>query len=255
MWKVLKYTLLDLARNRFAAAYTALLFTISTVVFMLEPVNTKALITLSEVVLALTPLLSLVFTIIWSYDQYEFTVLLAVQPLDRRSITMAQYLAVSGALCCAFLIGAGVPIIAWAPGATGWMLLCTGMALTCACSALGLWIAVRQRDRARAVGIGLMTWVFMVLVWDSLLLWIMYSFSDRPIEPLIVPLAALNPIDLSRILIMLKIDLAALLGYTGAVYRDFFGSAGGMIVSFSALTLWVLLPAWAAVRGFRRRDL
>ncbi len=100
-----------------------------------------------------------------------------------------------------------------------------------------------------------MTWVFLVLVYDSLLLWLMFAFSDRPIEPLIVPLAALNPIDLSRMLIMLRIDLAALLGYTGAVYHQFFGSTGGMVVSLLALMLWTALPCWWAVRAFARKDL
>ena len=255
MWKVYKYTLLDLARNRFAIGYALMMLAVSAGLFLLEPDNTKALITLTQVMLALTPLLALVFTIIWFYNQYEFTVLLAVQPLHRSAITRAQYAAVSTALLGSFLFGAGLPIAAWAPGPIGWTLLLTGVALTFVFCALGLWIAVRQRDRAKAVGIGLVAWVVMVLAWDALLLWIMYGFSDYPIEPLIVPLAALNPIDLSRILIMLKIDLAALLGYSGAVYEKFFGSLGGMAVSLFALVLWSLLPAWGAVRAFVRKDL
>ncbi|MCC6540833.1 MAG: ABC transporter permease subunit [Flavobacteriales bacterium] len=255
MWKVCKYTLLDLARNRFAMGYTILLFAVSTGMFMIEGDNTKALITLSQVVLALTPLLALVFTIIYFYNQYEFTVLLAVQPIGRRSIVLAQFLAVSSALLAAFMLGVGLPVLAWAPGAVGATLLVSGAALTTVFCAVGAWIAVTQRDRARAVGIGLVTWVFLVLVYDSLLLWLMFAFSDRPIEPLIVPLAALNPIDLSRMLIMLRIDLAALLGYTGAVYHQFFGSTGGMVVSLLALMLWTALPCWWAVRAFARKDL
>ncbi|MBK7754647.1 MAG: hypothetical protein IPI41_19210 [Flavobacteriales bacterium] len=125
-------------------------------------------------------------------------------------------------------------------------MLLTGAALTMVFCALGMFIAVRQRDRAKAVGIGLATWVFMVLVYDSLLLWLMFSFSDRPIEPVIVPLAALNPIDLSRILIMLKIDLAALLGYTGRCTSSSSAAWGACSVSFLALLLWVLL-----LRGVR----
>lgn len=255
MWKVYKYTLLDLARNRFALGYAMLLFLVSTGLFFLDADAVKALIGLAQVVLALVPLLSLVFTIIWFYNQYEFTVLLAVQPLRRGSITRAQYLAVTTALMISFLFGVGLPVVAWAPGSIGWTLLLTGAALTTVFCALGLLIAVGQRDRAKAVGIGLMTWVLLVLVWDSLLLWLMFSFSDRPIEPLVVPLAALNPIDLSRILIMLKIDLAALLGYSGAVYQKFFGSAGGMLLSLAALILWTVTPAWRAVRVFARKDL
>jgi len=255
MWKVYKYTLLDLARNRFALGYALLLLLVSVGLFMLEADNTKALISLTQVVLALVPLLALVFTIIYFYNQYEFTVLLAVQPLHRQSITRAQFLAIGTALLISFLFGVGFPVVAYAPIPIGWTLLLTGAALTMVFCALGMFIAVGQRDRAKAVGIGLATWVFMVLVYDSLLLWLMFSFSDRPIEPVIVPLAALNPIDLSRILIMLKIDLAALLGYTGAVYQQFFGGAGGMLVSFVALLLWMLLPAWGAVRAFARKDL
>lgn len=255
MWKVYKYTLLDLARNRFALGYALLLLLVSVGLFMLEADNTKALISLTQVILALAPLLALIFTIIYFYNQYEFTVLLAVQPLRRSSITRAQFLAVTTALLGAFLFGVALPVTAYAHGPIGWTLLLTGSALTAVFCALGMFIAVRQRDRARAVGVGLVIWVFMVLVYDSLLLWLMFSFIDRPIEPLIVPLAALNPIDLSRILIMLKIDLAALLGYTGAVYQQFFGSVGGMLLSFLALLLWILLPAWGAVRGFVRKDL
>jgi Cu-processing system permease protein len=255
MWKVYKYTLLDLARNRFALGYALLLLLVSIGLFMLEADNTKALISLTQVVLALVPLLALVFTIIYFYNQYEFTVLLAVQPLRRQSIIRAQFLAVSTALLGAFLLGAGLPVMAYTPGPVGWTLLLTGAALTMVFCALGMFIAVRQSDRAKAVGIGLATWVFMVLVYDSLLLWLMFSFSDRPIEPVIVPLAALNPIDLSRILIMLKIDLAALLGYTGAVYQQFFGGLGGMLLSFAALMLWILFPAMAAMRVFTRKDL
>ncbi len=255
MWKVCKYTLLDLARNRFAIGYALLLLITSSGLFMLEADDTKALITLSQVVLALTPLLALVFTIIWHFNQLEFTVLLAVQPLRRESILRAQYIAVSTALSGSYLFGVGIPVLAWAPGPVAWTMVLTGIGLTLVFCALGLWIAVWQRDRAKAVGIGLVTWVGLVLLYDTLLLWIMFTFSERPIEPLVVPLAALNPIDLSRIIIMLRIDLAALLGYTGAVYERFFGSIGGAAVSATALALWMAIPFLLATRSFVRKDL
>ncbi|MBK7086224.1 MAG: hypothetical protein IPH53_16805 [Flavobacteriales bacterium] len=255
MWKVCKYTLIDLARNRFALGYAALLLVVSVGLFQLEGDPTKALISLTQVALALVPLLALVFTIIYYYNQYEFTVLLAVQPLRRRSIVLAQWAAINIAMLVAFLFGIGMPVLVYSPDAAGWTLLLTGAALTAVFTAIGAWIAVKNRDRARGVGIGLVTWVLMVLVYDALLLWIMFAFSDRPIEPVIVPLAAFNPIDLARILVMLRIDLAALLGYTGAVYQQFFGTAGGMLVAFLALLLWVLLPCWRTVRAFRVKDL
>lgn len=255
MWKVAKYTLIDLARNKFVIGYAALLLLISTGLFQLEAEPAKALISLTQVVLALVPLIALVFTIIYSYDRSEFTVLLAVQPLHRRSILLGQLLAAGMAMLAAFLVGVGMPVSAIAPGPVGRTLLLTGSALSLVFVALGMLVAVTHRDRARGVGIGLIIWVVLALVYDALLLWVMFAFSDRPIEPVIVPLAALDPIDLARILVMLKIDLAALLGYTGAVYQKFFGSTGGMLLSFLLLLLWIAWPGWSALRIFSRKDL
>ena len=65
----------------------------------------------------------------------------------------------------------------------------------------------------------------------------------------------LNPIDLARVLLLLKIDIAALMGYTGAVFERFFGSGRGLLVSAGALGLWIAVPAWLAMRRFVRRDL
>ena len=83
----------------------------------------------------------------------------------------------------------------------------------------------------------------------------MFAFSDYPIEPWIVPLAALDPIDLGRIMVLLKVDLAAMMGYSGAVYEKFFGNVRGILVALAALIAWVALPSSFAFRAFRRKDL
>jgi Cu-processing system permease protein len=56
-------------------------------------------------------------------------------------------------------------------------------------------------------------------------------------------------------MVLLKMDVSAMMGYTGAVFKDFFGTAAGMIVSFAVLLLWIALPAWLSVRKFNRKDL
>jgi Cu-processing system permease protein len=63
-----------------------------------------------------------------------------------------------------------------------------------------------------------------------------------------------NPVDLSRVLIMLQLDISALMGYTGAVFRKFLGTGTGMAVAFSALTLWVVLPVWGFLRLAKKKD-
>ena len=70
-----------------------------------------------------------------------------------------------------------------------------------------------------------------------------------------VGVVAFNPIDLSRILILLKMDVSALMGYTGAIFKDFFGTQTGLVISFSVLFSWIVIPTWLSLRKFSNKDL
>jgi Cu-processing system permease protein len=50
-------------------------------------------------------------------------------------------------------------------------------------------------------------------------------------------------------------DVSALMGYTGALYQDFFGSLLGMLFTIGIMFLWAAVPLYAAVRNFRKKDL
>ena len=73
-------------------------------------------------------------------------------------------------------------------------------------------------------------------------------------KPMLI-FTALNPIDLTRIFILLKMDVSALMGYTGAVFQDFFGTATGAIIATATLLLWIAAPCWLSVRSFVKKDL
>jgi len=255
MWKVYKYTLIDLARNKFVLGWTLLLLAISLGLFQLEDQPVKAMLSLSQVLLALVPLVASVFTIVYIYDVMEFTELLAVQPLRRSKILGGQMAALGTALVLGALVGAGIPLMIFLPGGASVTLILACVMLTLVFVAIGSLIAIKNREKARGVGLGLVVWFLFVLVYDAVLLWIMFAFSDYPIEPLIVPLAALDPIDLGRIMVLLKVDLAAMMGYSGAVYEQFFGTLRGILVALAALMVWVALPSMFAFRAFRRKDL
>jgi Cu-processing system permease protein len=44
------------------------------------------------------------------------------------------------------------------------------------------------------------------------------------------------------------------LGYTGAVFKNFFGTAQGLIISFAMLSLWVILPVFRITRVSAKKD-
>lgn len=70
-----------------------------------------------------------------------------------------------------------------------------------------------------------------------------------------VGLVALNPVDLARIIILLQLDISALMGYTGAFYKNFFGSHLGILFSTGVLFIWIFLPLAMATRIFAKKDL
>ena len=65
---------------------------------------------------------------------------------------------------------------------------------------------------------------------------------------------ALNPVDLGRVLVLLEMDSAAMLGYTGAVFRRTLGGPWGTAAAVAALVAWVIVPMLVAWRGFRKKD-
>jgi len=115
--------------------------------------------------------------------------------------------------------------------------------------------SVRSRDKARGIGLALMLWFYFSILYDGLILLVLFYFSDYPLEKPVLALTALNPVDLSRILVLLKLDTSALMGYTGALYQKFFGSMLGVAWSFGLLILWWMLPLGIALRAFKRKDL
>ncbi len=255
MLKLSRYVLYDILRSRIILAYTLFLLLVSLSMFQMEENNSKALLSLLNIVLIVLPLVSLVFTTIHYYNSYEFIELMSCQPMSRTRILLSEYTGVSISLLGAFLIGVGIPVLIYSPDATGFALVFTGLALSMVFTSLAFLASVIARDKARGIGFVLLLWFYFALIYDGLVLLILFSFSDYPLEKLTLVLSALNPIDLGRIFIMLKMDISALMGYTGALYKDFFGNGSGILFTAGIMLLWILLPLWIAVRIFKRKDL
>ena len=83
----------------------------------------------------------------------------------------------------------------------------------------------------------------------------MFQFADYPIEGIMATLAAINPIGLSRIFVLLQLDVAAMLGYGGAVFKDIFGAGKGMGISMIILLIWIVFPFTISLIKFNKKDL
>lgn len=255
MKKLLKYVFVDIVQNKIVLIYTSLLLLISLSVFNLESNAAKGLLSLLNLVLIIIPLISIIFSTIYIYNSSEFIELLLSQPLKRKSIWLSLFYGLAGSLSLAYFIGAGIPILLYHADSTGFMMIAMGLFLSVVFVSIAMLAACLTRDKAKGIGLSILLWLFLSLIFDALVLFLLFQFQDYPLENAMVILSFLNPIDLGRIQILLQMDISALMGYTGAVFREFFGNSIGILLSFLGLSIWVIVPLYFSLRKFKKKDL
>ena len=255
MKKLIKYVIVDLVQNKIVLIYTALLLIISLSIFNLENNAAKGMLSLLNIILIIVPLICIIFSTIYIYNSAEFIELLVSQPLKRKAIWLSLFSGLSSSLSLAFFIGAGIPILLYHADATGFMMIATGLFLTVVFVSIAMLTAGLTRDKAKGIGLSILLWLYLSLIFDALVLFLLFQFQDYPLEKIMVTFSFLNPIDLGRIQILLQMDISALMGYTGAVFRDFFGNNTGIILSFLGLFIWIVFPLIISLKKFKRKDL
>ena len=133
-------------------------------------------------------------------------------------------------------------------------LLWIGFILTFIFSGIAFLIALSNQNRIKGFGMAILFWLFMAVIYDGAFLLFLVWFRDYPLDSFALISSILNPIDLSRIMILLQLDISSLMGYTGAVFKDFFGSGTGLLAAYSILLFWTLFPILAIVRKANRKD-
>jgi Cu-processing system permease protein len=255
MNKIIKYVITDILRNKIVLIYTVFLLAASFSVFSLEDNSSKGLLSLLNIILIVVPLVSIIFSTIYMYNSAEFIELLVSQPLKRNTIWLSLFTGLASSLSIAFLIGAGIPVLIYQANLVGFTMILTGVLLSIIFAAIAFLATVQTRDKAKGIGAAIMLWLYFSLLFDGLVLFILFQFADYPMENAMIGLSALNPIDLSRILILLQLDVSAMMGYTGAVFKDFFGASNGLIFSFFVLLSWIVMPVWYSTLKFNSKDL
>ena len=255
MKKIIKYVITDILRNKIVLAYTVCLLAISFSVFSLEDNSTKGLLSLLNIILIIVPLISIIFSAIYIYNSAEFIELLVSQPLKRKAIWMSLFTGLTTSLSIALLVGVGLPICIYEFSVTGIMMIVIGVFLTIIFTGIAMLAALQTRDKAKGIGITILLWLYFSLLFDGLVLFLLFQFADYPLEKIMVGVSALNPIDLGRILILLKMDVSALMGYTGAIFKNFFGTTTGISISFVILLLWIIVPVKISLNKFNKKDL
>jgi Cu-processing system permease protein len=257
--KVARYEIRDVIRSRWLIGYTLFFLLVTDALFRFGGGGEKALLSLVNVVLILIPLVAMVFSTVYLYAAREFIELLLAQPIKRRQVFAGLYIGLTLPLSLSFVAAVCIPFIlhrgmANAQPGTFAALLLAGIALTLIFTALAFLIVARTEDRIKGLGLAVALWLFLAVLYDGLVLLFVSIMADYPIERPLIGLMLANPMDLARVALLLQFDVAALLGYTGAVMQKFFGRAIGVTVTSLALAVWVFAPLLAGLRAFEKKD-
>ena len=255
MLKLSKYVLYDILRNRIMIAYSLFLFLISMSLFQMEENSSKAVLSLLNIVLIVIPLVSMVFSTIHWYNSYEFIELMLTQPQSRKKVILSEYLGIASSLVMAFFIGVGIPVLIYEFNNTGLSLILVGSLLTMCFTSFAFLASVKSKDKARGIGAALLLWFYFALIYDGLIMLVLFAFADYPMEKIIMFLLTLNPVDLGRVFIMLQLDISALMGASGAIVKNFFESSSGILLTLGIMILWIIAPLLLAIRSFNKTDL
>lgn len=255
MGKITKIIFMDNVKSRVVVFYFVLLALLSWTSLLLQDNESKGALTILNIILFVTPLMSLLYTVTYLYDAHDFLVLLLSQPVERRRIWQSLYTGVSSSLLIAFLLGAGIPMLLYTDWGTGLVLLLMGCVTTQIFVSLAFLTTMIASDKTRGTGISILIWLLFTMIYDAVLLYVLFLLSDWPVETPLLALLMLNPLDLTRFQVILKMDVSAMMGYGGAAFKEFLGAADGIVVSSLLLLLWIIVPYFLSLRIFRKKDL
>ena len=180
MFKILKYGFFDLMRSRWSYIYFLFYLILGFILLFLNQDVAKAVITLLNIIIVLTPLIGTLFGVMYYYNSREFIELLLSQPIKRRNIFLGQYLGISISLSLSLVIGLGIPFLAYGLfGSTEifnfFSLLLIGAILTFIFVAMAYILALLFEDKIKGFGLAIISWLFFAVIYDGVFLILLVS--------------------------------------------------------------------------------
>ncbi|MFA5535696.1 MAG: ABC transporter permease subunit [Bacillota bacterium] len=217
---------------------------------------------LLNLVLYLLPLIALVMggaAVAGEKESGSLHVLL-VHPVSKAEVIVGKFLGLGLALMAAILTGfggAGI-VIALKVGTMSMgdylTFVILSMVLGLTFLSIALLLSVVTSRRAQAMGLAIFAWFLMVLVYDFLAIGVASMQQIKIVIPLLLTLLLLNPVDMVRVLVILRLGGETTFGPTLAALTRTISSTSGDFLLILVLFLWVVIPLILAVAAFGRRQ-
>jgi Cu-processing system permease protein len=254
---LISFQLKDALRNRWLLVYALVIWGITDLLLRFGGSDGQVLISLSNVLILFVPLIAVIQSAMYVYGNREYIELMLTQPVSRTQIWLSLWIGFSLPFVLVLFVAILLPfaylLTSWATFAQVVLVAVTASLLSAIFSAVAFWLAFKIDDRTKGLAMVLGLWIVMAIIYDGLILILLQMFADYPIEGFLLAITVFNPIDLGRISMLLQMNTSAMMGYTGALFKQWMG-AGGIFYALGLLIVWLTVPLTFSLRTFKNKD-
>lgn len=254
MRAIIWFELKEIIKNKWWVGYGVSFLCLSSLIFhtgIKEPLRASA--SLLNLVLLMVPLFSLVFGSISFVENMPFQEVLLALPISRFKLFFGKWAGLSIGLSLSFCLGMWLSALYYSIDVT--FLIFLGVILTFVFVSISFLLSNLLKKKELIFGIVLLVWLSFFLIYDIVIMEIVSFLGDYPLEKLIVLFIFFNPIDVVRIMVTIREDLSAMMGYSGALFYKYFGSGAGVLMCGAILTCWILFPLIIGYWIYKKKDL
>ncbi len=252
----LRFELRDNFRSRWLFFYLALLTGSALFLSYFGGSSEEGGASLINLVLLVTPLFALIFGALGFVESLPFLRFVIASNVPRNTLYLSKWTVVTLGLSLTLFVALLVATLGGNASFSIFILLFTLASLLQALNiAIAFLLAASIPRRETLMGVVLLLWLYLYFLHDFFILSLSILTNRYPLEPLLVAMIFLNPIDLVRIVFLIQTEASALFTYSTAFLVDIFGEKKGFLLCSLALLLWTAAPLFIGMRIFSRRDL
>ncbi len=240
--------------------YTFFLFLVSLGIFLISGSAAQSIAGLLNVVILVNSLVSLTMSTVYFFNLRPFMALVLTQPVSRTQVYLSCYASLVIPLIGSLILGITSGALFWGTGLAEQLplvliLLLSSILLTFGLSAMGFLFASLVQDKTKGFAFALLSWLYLTFVYDGLILLLAIALNDYPVEYLVLGLVLANPVSCARVLVLLSLNIAALMGITAYVFKSVLSLWLGQLIIVVVLLIWIIIPLIVGVWCFRNKDL
>lgn len=246
----------NIIRGRWIFVYSAILALLSYFLVSLGGSSLRLSFSILNIVAYLVPLVTLLYSAIYWYNSEKFVNLILIQSIPRKIVYFSRYLALCLSMVFGLLLGlVPVGVFYEITGSAFFLLVSIGVILTLIFVAVSQCLVVFIKDKTLGLGAAFLVWIYLSVIHDGLMFLMMMLFNQYPLKWPVLILTFLNPVNLSRVLLMSEMNLVQLMGFSGAIFQDLFSLHLGTAVAAVVLTIWLVVPLVLGLFKFKSKDL